>query len=111
MQAMTRFVLRHKLVVALFWLVIAAAGVLTVGGTTHRMTNSFAMPGQAFKVDNQIAATYGNGGSQTPYVAVLTAPPGQLVTSQPTQPRRAARSHRCSVRCRTSHRRLRHDRR
>ena len=81
MQALTRFVLRHKLVVALFWLVIAAAGVLTIGGTTHRMTNSFAMPGQAFKVDNRIAASYGNGGSQTPYVAVLTAPPGQLVTS------------------------------
>ncbi|HEY2312303.1 MAG TPA: MMPL family transporter [Streptosporangiaceae bacterium] len=81
MQALTRFVLRHKLVVALFWLVIAVAGVLTIGGTTHRMTNSFAMPGQAFKVDNQIAATYGNGGSQTPYVAVLTAPPGQRVAS------------------------------
>jgi putative drug exporter of the RND superfamily len=81
MQALTRLVLRHKLVVVLFWLVIAAAGVLTIGGTTHRMTNSFAMPGQAFKVDNQIAATYGNGGSQTPYVAVLTAPPGQHVTS------------------------------
>jgi hypothetical protein len=69
MQALTRFVLRHKLVVAVFWLLIAAAGVMTIGGTTHRMTNSFAMPGQAFKVDNQIAATYGNGGSQTPYVA------------------------------------------
>jgi putative drug exporter of the RND superfamily len=81
MQALTRFVLRHKLIVAMFWLVIAAAGVLTVGGTTHRMTNSFAMPGQAFKVDNQIAATYGNGGSQPPYVAVLTVPHGQHMTS------------------------------
>ncbi len=81
MQALTRFVLRHKLIVAVFWLLIAAAGVLTIGGTTHRMTNSFAMPGQAFKVDNQIQATYGNGGSQTPYVAVLTAPPGQRVSS------------------------------
>jgi RND superfamily putative drug exporter len=81
MQALTRFVLRHKLVVAVFWLLIAAAGIATIGGTTHRMTNSFAMPGQAFKVDNQIAATYGNGGSQTPYVAVLTAPTGQKVTT------------------------------
>jgi len=81
MQGLTRFVLRHKLIVAVFWLLIAAAGVLTIGGTTHRMTNSFAMPGQAFKVDNQIAATYGNGGSATPYVAVLTAPPGQRVTT------------------------------
>ena len=66
---------------ALFWLVITVAGVLTVSGTTHRMTNSFAMPGQAFKVDNQIAAEYGNGGSQTPYVPVVTVPAGQRATS------------------------------
>ncbi len=77
MQALTRFVLRHKLLVTMLWLAIAAAGVMTISGTTHRMTNNFAMPGQAFKVDNQIAREYGNGGSQPPYVAVLTAPAGQ----------------------------------
>src|SRR5450631_1884878 len=76
MPALTRFVLRHKALVALFWLSLTIAGVLTIGGTTHRMTNSFAMPGQAFRVDNQIVHAYGNGGSQAPYVPVLTAPPG-----------------------------------
>jgi RND superfamily putative drug exporter len=81
MQALTRFVLRHKLLVTVFWLAVVAAGVMTIGGTTHRMTNNFAMPGQAFKVDNQIAREYGNGGSQPPYVAVLTAPPGQHVSA------------------------------
>ncbi len=81
MPALTRFVLRHKALVALLWLAVAAAGVLTVGGTTHRMTNNFAMPGQAFRVDSQIARDYGNGGSQTPYVVVITAPPGQRITS------------------------------
>ena len=81
MQALTRFVLRHKLMVTLLWLAFAAAGVLTVGGTTHRMTNTFSMPGQAFRVDNQIAREYGNGGSQTPYVPVLTVPAGERVTS------------------------------
>jgi RND superfamily putative drug exporter len=81
MPALTRFVLRHKALVALFWLVAAIAGVATIGGTTHRMTNSFAMPGQAFRVDSQIGRLYGNGGSQTPYVPVLTAPAGQQVTS------------------------------
>ena len=81
MNALTRFVLRHKLVVTLLWLAIAAAGVFTVGGTTHRMTNNFSMPGQAFRVDNQVAREYGNGGSQTPYVPVLTAPAGERVTS------------------------------
>ena len=62
MPALTRFVLRHKALVALLWLAVAVAGVMTVGGTTHRMTNDFSMPGQAYKVDNQIVRVYGNGG-------------------------------------------------
>jgi RND superfamily putative drug exporter len=81
MQALTRFVLRHKLMVTLLWLALAVAGVLTVSGTTHRMTNTFSMPGQAFRVNNQIAREYGNGGAQTPYVPVLTVPPGERVSS------------------------------
>jgi RND superfamily putative drug exporter len=56
MQALTRFVLRHKALVALAWLVVAVAGAATIGGTTHRMTNDFAMPGQAHTVDSQIVA-------------------------------------------------------
>jgi RND superfamily putative drug exporter len=80
MPALTRFVLRHKALVTLFWVVVAAVGVMTISGTTHRMTNNFSMPGQAFKVDNQIASQYGNGGSQAPYVPVITVPAGQKVT-------------------------------
>jgi RND superfamily putative drug exporter len=80
MPALTRFVLRHKALVALFWVAVAAAGVMTISGTTHRMTNSFAMPGQAFSVDNRIAHQYGNGGSQPPYVPVITVPAGQRMT-------------------------------
>src|SRR5579871_735465 len=82
MTALTSFVLRHKALVALFWVVVAAAGVLTIGGTTHRMTNTFAMPGQAFRTDNQITRDYGNGGGQTPYVPVITVPQGQRVTAR-----------------------------
>src|SRR5579862_699521 len=80
MPALTRFVLRHKALVALFWVVVAAVGVMTISGTTHRMTNNFAMPGQAFKVDNQIASQYGNGGSQAPYLPVITVPAGEKIT-------------------------------
>src|SRR5216683_1481019 len=80
MPALTRFVLRHKALVALFWVVVAAVGVMTISGTTHRMTNNFSMPGQAFKVDNQIASQYGNGGDQAPYLPVITVPAGQKVT-------------------------------
>ncbi len=81
MPALTRFVLRHKALVTLFWVVVAAVGVMTISGTTHRMTNNFSMPGQAFKVDNQIVSQYGNGGSQAPYVPMITVPAGQKVTS------------------------------
>jgi putative drug exporter of the RND superfamily len=80
MPAITRFVLRHKALVTLFWVVVAAVGVMTISGTTHRMTNDFAMPGQAFKVDSQIARQYGNGGAQAPYLPVITVPAGQKVT-------------------------------
>jgi putative drug exporter of the RND superfamily len=80
MPALTRFVLHHKALVTLFWVVVAAVGVMTISGTTHRMTNNFSMPGQAFKVDNQIVSQYGNGGSQAPYVPVITVPAGQKVT-------------------------------
>jgi putative drug exporter of the RND superfamily len=81
MHALTHFVLRHKLLVTFFWVALAVAGVMTISGTTHRMTNTFSMPGQAFQVDNQIVREYGNGGSQPPYVPVLTVPAGQRVTS------------------------------
>src|SRR5260370_22394038 len=80
MPALTRFVLRHKALVALFWVVVAAVGVMTISGTTHRMTNNFSMPGQAFTVDNQIASQYGNGGSEAPYLPEITVPAGQKVT-------------------------------
>ena len=66
MSAVTRFVLRHKLLVVCFWVVLAGLGAATVGSTTHRLTNGFAMPGPAFQVDNRIAALYGNGGDQDP---------------------------------------------
>jgi putative drug exporter of the RND superfamily len=80
MTALTRFVLRHKALVTLFWVVVAVAGALTISGTTGRMTNSFAMPGQAYQVDNQIAREYGTGGAQPPYVPVITVPAGQHVS-------------------------------
>jgi uncharacterized membrane protein YdfJ with MMPL/SSD domain len=45
MSRLTSFVLRHRLLVVAFWLVLATAGGATVGTTTGRLTQSFAMPG------------------------------------------------------------------
>lgn len=87
MPALTRFVLRHKALVVLAWLLLAAAGVMTISGTTHRMTNSFAMPGQAYRVNSQITRMYGNGGDQPPYVPVVTVPVGETVRDGATAAR------------------------
>jgi RND superfamily putative drug exporter len=84
MTTLTGLVLRHKAAVLILWLAVAVAGVVTISGTTHRMTNNFSMPGQAFRVDNQIVRTYGNGGDQPPYVAVVSVPPGQRVAQPVT---------------------------
>lgn len=78
MATLTRFVLRHKLMVTAFWLLLAVAGALTAGSTTGRLTTSFAMPGDAFTTDTVITATYHNGAAD-PIVPVITLPAGQTV--------------------------------
>ena len=78
MARFTRFALRHKKLVVLFWLAAAVAGAMTAGLTTSRMTNSFAMPGEAASVEARLVAAYGSG-SAMPLVTVLTAPPGARV--------------------------------
>ena len=79
MTRITRFALRHKALVVLFWLAMAVAGMMTAGLTTTRMTNSFSMPGQAISTDARIVAEFGSG-SDTPLVPVVTAPAGQTIT-------------------------------
>jgi putative drug exporter of the RND superfamily len=90
MTALTRFVLRHKLVVVIVWLAVAAAGILTIKATTAGMTNNASMPGDAYRVDSQIVRTYGNGGGTTPLVPVVTAPAGTRIGSGAA----AVRAHR-----------------
>lgn len=80
MHGITRFVLRHRLVVAIFWIAVAVAGAMTAGTTTKRLTTSFAMPGSAFSTDATIAAIY-HSGAQDPIVPVVTLPAGTTVAS------------------------------
>ena len=80
MSALTSFVLRHKLLVTVFWLLLLAAGIATVGGTAKRMTTSFAMPGPSFQADSRITALY-HAGTNDPLVPVITLPAGETVRS------------------------------
>lgn len=87
MRVITGWVLGHKLLVLLMWLLLAGAGLATVGTTTGRLTASFALPGQpGYETNARIDQLYGNGGSTEVTIATLTLPPAMTTTS----PRAAA---------------------
>ena len=78
MLTVSRFVLRHKLAVAVFWLVVLAAGGAASAKLPGRLSAQFALPGAAsYQASQQILRIYGNGGPGYPEVAVVTLPPGQ----------------------------------
>jgi putative drug exporter of the RND superfamily len=81
MSTLTRFVLKHKLLVVGFWLVLAVAGGMTATSTTKRLTNSFQMPGAAFRTDARIQALYRHDGAQDPTVPVVTLPADTTIHS------------------------------
>ncbi len=82
MTRLTALVLRHRLLVVVFWLVVAVAGGLTVGTTTGRLSQSFAAPGSpAQNAADRIAAAYHVDTTADPDVVVVTAPAGQTVDS------------------------------
>ena len=68
MSTVTRFVLKHKLLVLVAWLSLAVAGGVTAAATTKRLTSSFAMPGGAFRTDARIQALYLHNGAEDPIV-------------------------------------------
>ena len=78
MLAVSRFVLRHKLAVAVFWLVVLAAGGAASAKLSGRLSAQFALPGAAsYQASQQILRIYGTGGPGYPEAAVVTLPPGQ----------------------------------
>ncbi|MGH9116245.1 MAG: MMPL family transporter, partial [Acidimicrobiales bacterium] len=77
MNSLTSFVLRHRRLVMLAWLIVALAGAATLTSTTKRLSVEFKMPGQAsYVADAKIAALYQNGGGGVPVVVAVTAPAG-----------------------------------
>jgi len=45
MLGMSRFMLRHRAVVAVFWLVMLAAGAVASAKLSSRLSGQFAIPG------------------------------------------------------------------
>ena len=83
MVRLARFVLRHKALVAVFWLLAMLAGGATSSQTVDRLTVDFSLPGQpGFETEKQLVETYGNGPDEGTHVVAVTVPAGTTVEAE-----------------------------
>ena len=80
MTSITRFAIHHRRLVALVWLALTVAGVLTVSNTTSRLSHGFNTPGTAgYDANLHIWKRFGIDGNEQPTIAVLRLPAGQTM--------------------------------
>jgi RND superfamily putative drug exporter len=80
MQRWAEFVLRHRRLVALFWVVMLVAGGGVSQTVTNRLTIDFSLPGEpGTKAANMIVQDFHNGGNTSPALITITVPPGSTV--------------------------------
>jgi RND superfamily putative drug exporter len=82
-NALTRWVLAHKRIVALVWIVLTVVGMASAGSATKALDQKFSVPGkEGWETNEQIAREYrGTGGNAAPLVPVVTLPAGRTVSS------------------------------
>ena len=85
MERLTRWVLRHRLIVVVFWLLSLGGGMASAAGITDVLSQEFAVPDKpAFAANEAIVADYGNGGEMPPVVLVTTVPEGAKISDAAT---------------------------
>ncbi len=83
---LARFVLAHRRLVILGWLVVFLAGAAGASHVSNRLALDFSLPGQpGYETAQKIVRTYGNGGIIPPSIAVVTVPPGHTVRAEQAQ--------------------------
>jgi RND superfamily putative drug exporter len=83
MASLTRWVLAHKRIVVIFWVVLTLIGMASSGSASKALKQKFSVPGKEGWVTNQRIARdfHGTGGNGAPLLPVVTLPPGQSVSS------------------------------
>jgi RND superfamily putative drug exporter len=83
MASLTRWVLAHKRVVVVFWLVLTLVGMASAGSATKALKQKFSVPGKEGWIANQQIARdfHGTGGNGSPLLPVVTLPAGETVAS------------------------------
>jgi RND superfamily putative drug exporter len=86
MTHFTRWILRHKLVVAGFWLALLIIGGATTQNATNALSVKFDLPGQeGYVANSNILHLYGTDPTNPPFVTVVTLPAGTTVASPHVQ--------------------------
>ena len=79
MDTLTGFVLRHRRLVGLFWLIVVIAGAAAAGRVGERLTFDFSLPGQpGYQAEQQLVRDYGVSSFDT-LIPVVTVPAGSTV--------------------------------
>jgi RND superfamily putative drug exporter len=75
LRRLTGFVLRHRRLVIVAWVVVFVIGGMGAGKVSSRLKFDFSLPGQpGYETAKQIIHTYGNGGDQNPSIVVVDLP-------------------------------------
>jgi RND superfamily putative drug exporter len=85
MRALSRFVVRHRLLVAVFWLVVFVAGAATASKVSGRLSQDFSTPSApSYPVNQAILRAYGSGGDGYPEAVLITVPAGATLDDPAT---------------------------
>jgi putative drug exporter of the RND superfamily len=77
LASISRFVLRHKLLVVIFWVVATVAGIASTGPVSDALSTRFDLPGEeSTEVNGEIAGIYQSGGFSNPFTVVVQLPDG-----------------------------------
>src|SRR3954451_19913805 len=83
MSSLTRWVLAHKGIVVVSWIVLLIAGIAAAGPASDALKQQFSVPGkEGWEANQTIEHRYaGTGGNSAPLVPVITLPEGKSVNS------------------------------
>jgi putative drug exporter of the RND superfamily len=86
MASLTRWVLAHKRIVVVFWLILTLIGMASAGSATKALKQKYSVPGkEGFVTNQQISRDFhGTGGNGAPLLPVVTLPAGSAVGSPGT---------------------------